>query len=495
LFNYGAVLAAVKMHDDALLGLVNASLEFFEKTSSGRILNRFSRDIDATDNQMAECSRSVVITAVSVLATILLTVALSWPSMITVTPTVFFFYQIQKRFRPPAREIKRLDALTKAPIFSHISESLNGVQSIRAFRHESRFIEQLGAVIDKNSVPVFLYLSLQRWVSIRLEMVGNLIILSASLFGFATANIFSFTGLSIVYALNTTGSLNWLIRRFSELESQMISCERLLHYSHELLKEEDTGVKQVENSWPSLGEVLVEGLTISYRSDRPPALVDLTLDIKPGEHIGIVGRTGAGKSTIISAFFRLYNASTSGRIVIDGMDISEIPLSTLRQRLAIIPQDPILFSGTVRSNLDPFSAHNDDEMWLALERSGLAPIIKRNPGGLDATVDSHGENWSAGERQLLCLARALLAKSRIILMDEATSSVDPQTDSAIQECIAKDLEKSTVLIVAHRLNTIMHCHRVIVLEAGRIIEQGDPQHLAQMDGPFAMLLRQQHSGH
>ena len=491
LFNYGATRAALKLHDSALSGLLAASLDFFEKTASGRILNRFSRDVDCTDNQIAECFRTVAMTAAGVLSTLALSALLAWPSFIVIIPAMFIFYKVQKEFRPPAREIKRLDSLSKAPVFSVVSESLNGLLTMRAFRKEPFFIKALSDALDKNGAPVFLYMSLQRWVSIRLEMIGNVLIFAAAGFAFVTADIFSFAGLSVVYALNTTGALNWLIRRFSEAEGQMIAVERLMTYSNDLPSETDTGTKEVPEDWPSQGRVEIKNLTISYRIDRPPALIDMNLQLMPGEHVGIVGRTGAGKSTIISAFFRLYNAAVVGSISIDEIDISSIPLKTLRRRLAIIPQDPILFSGTIRSNLDPFDEFEDADLWLALERSGFASILKRNPAGLDAVVDSQGENWSAGERQLLCLSRALLSKARVILMDEATSSVDPTTDAAIQECVATDMANSTVIIVAHRLGTIMHCSRVFVLDSGRIIEEGPPKLLATANGPFQALLDQQ----
>ncbi|KAH7695297.1 multidrug resistance-associated protein, partial [Aphelenchoides avenae] len=330
-----------------------------------------------------------------------------------------------------------------------------------------------------------------RWLAIRLEFVGNCVVLFAALFavlsnewGIVTSA--GLVGLSVSYAFSVTDALNMAVRQMSELETNIVSVERLKEY-REVEQEASWTVPETKPraDWPQDGAIAFDGYATRYRPGLDLVIQEISASVKPGERVGIVGRTGAGKSSLTLALFRMIEPA-EGRIVIDDIDIAKIGLHDLRSNLTIIPQDPILFSGTLRFNLDPFGRYSDDELWTALEHSHLKDFALALPDGLDHAITEGGENISVGQRQLVCLARALLRRSRILILDEATASVDLATDLVIQETIRREFAQSTVLTIAHRLNTIMDYDRVIVLDKGRIYEMDSPQNLlASKNSMFA----------
>ncbi|KAF9413974.1 hypothetical protein BGZ94_000549 [Podila epigama] len=479
-FSMAGARAAKNLHYKALQNVFRAPTSFFDTTPLGRIINRFSKDVDACDNLLSESYRMFTATAAIVLSTFIL-ISVVFPFfLIPLVPMLIFYYYAAAYYRSSSRELKRIDSILRSSLYAHFSETLSGLATIRAYREQDRFIERNAYFIDLENRPYFMSYSIQRWLGVRLETIANTLVFCTSMLGvcgryeIAASTI----GLVLSYSMSVTGTFNWCVRQYAEVENNMNAVERLHHYAEELGVENAAIVpdnRPAEN-WPTQGSIQIRNLEMRYRPELPSVLHDLSLDIKGGEKIGVVGRTGAGKSSIMMALFRLVEPS-KGTISIDGVDVSKIGLFDLRTRLAIIPQDPILFSGTIRSNLDPFQKRTDQELWEVLERSDLKAYVQSCEGGLDSPVSEFGENLSVGQRQLLCLARAMLTHARVIVMDEATASVDVATDVMLQKAIRVDFAQSTVLTIAHRLNTIIDYSRVLVLDHGSIKEFDTPANL------------------
>ncbi|XP_062570070.1 multidrug resistance-associated protein 1-like isoform X1 [Saccostrea cucullata] len=330
----------------------------------------------------------------------------------------------------------------------------------------------------------YTFQSIFRWLAVRLEFVGNCVVFFACLFAVLERDTLSagIVGLSVTYALNVTQTLNWLVRMTTELETNIVAVERVKEYS-EIPTEAPKEIAETKPypSWPQKGEIVFESYGLRYREGLDLVLKDITCKIQPAEKIGIVGRTGAGKSSLSLGLFRIIEKA-KGRILIDGIDISSIGLHDLRSKLTIIPQEPILFSGTLRVNLDPFDTYSDATIWRALEQAHLKSFVESLSRGLQHECTEGGENLSVGQRQLVCLARALLRKSKILLLDEATAAVDLETDDLIQQTIRQEFADCTILTIAHRLNTVMDYNRIMVLSAGKIIEFDSPQNLLNSRG-------------
>jgi len=368
----------------------------------------------------------------------------------------------------------------RSPIFAHFSETLDGVPTIRAFRAQDRFIFINEQRLDSNLRAYYLNVASNRWLAIRLEFVGTCAVSLTGLLavlgrGTVAAGL---GGLAISYALNVTQILNWMVRMASERESNIVSVERVKEYAE--LPGEAPAVlpdHRPPQAWPQQGAVTFMDYQMRYRPNLPLVLMGLNFTIRPGEKVGIVGRTGAGKSSMLQALLRLVEPA-GGCITVDGVDVTSIGLFDLRSKFSIIPQDPTLFTGTVRSNLDPFQQYSDAAIWDALQRSYLKAKISEGEGGLDQPVEEGGRNFSLGQRQLMCLARALLRNSKILLLDEATSAVDQHTDQLIQRSIRTSFTDSTVMTIAHRIDTILDYDRVMVMDAGNV---------AEFDAPMALL--------
>lgn len=385
--------------------------------------------------------------------------------------------------------MKRYESILRSVVFARFGEALSGTACIRAYGLQGRFLQNVRAAIDDMDSAYYLTFSNQRWLSVRLDTVGNLLVLTTAILVVTSRfNISpSISGLVLSYILSITQMLQFTVRQLAEVENAMNATERIHYYGTQLEEEAPLRLGEVRESWPERGEIVFSNVQMRYRQNLPLVLQGLDMHVQGGERIGVVGRTGAGKSSVMTALFRLVELS-GGSITIDGVDISKIGLYDLRSRLAIIPQDPTLFRGTVRSNLDPFNEHTDLELWSALRQSDLvhddAITEEKSPGRihLDGVVEEEGLNFSLGQRQLMALARALVKGSQIIVCDEATSSVDIETDQKIQQTIATGFKGKTLLCIAHRLRTIIHYDRICVMDAGRIAELDTPLSLFEKEG-------------
>ncbi|XP_040163162.1 multidrug resistance-associated protein 1 isoform X4 [Anopheles arabiensis] len=480
-FALGSLYAAKTMHELLLRYVLHWPMSLFDTTPLGRVLNRFSKDVDTVDNTLPQLIRSFLAQFFAVVAT-LVVISISTPIFAAViVPIGILYYAVQRFYVATSRQLKRLESVSRSPIYSHFGETIQGVQTIRAYSVQDRFILESDEKVDGNQLCYCPSIIANRWLAVRLEMVGNLIILFAALFavlGRETMNA-GLVGLSVSYALQITQTLNWLVRMTSDVETNIVAVERIKEYGE--TKQEaawELPNSTLPRDWPEQGMVEFRDFQVRYREGLELVLRGISFTVNGGEKVGIVGRTGAGKSSLTLALFRIIE-SAGGSIVIDGQDISQLGLHALRSRLTIIPQDPVLFSGTLRINLDPFNAQSDDDIWKALEHAHLKTFVKGLTAGINHEVTEGGENLSVGQRQLICLARALLRKTKVLILDEATAAVDLETDDLIQRTIRTEFKDCTVLTIAHRLNTIMDSDKVIVLDKGQIVEFAPPAELLQ----------------
>ncbi|KAJ8673709.1 hypothetical protein QAD02_004971 [Eretmocerus hayati] len=477
----GCLRCSYLLHYNLLFGILRSPNGFFDTTPSGRILNRFGKDVDIVDNVLPPNIRAWLFCLVSVIAT-LVVISYSTPIfVIVIVPIGIIYYFIQRFYVATSRQLKRLESVSRSPIYSHFGESVTGAQTIRAYGVQDRFIQESETRVDFNQVCYYPSIIANRWLAVRLEMVGNLIIFFAALFAVLDRDSMNagLVGLSISYALQITQTLNWLVRMTSDVETNIVAVERIKEYSETPQEAAwDIPDNDPPKEWPARGSVQFHDFKVRYREGLDLVLNGLSFSVNGGEKVGIVGRTGAGKSSLTLALFRIIEAA-EGKILIDDVDISKLGLHTLRSKLTIIPQDPVLFSGTLRINLDPFNKCTDDDLWKALAHAHLKEFVKGLPHGLSHEVSEGGDNLSVGQRQLICLARALLRKTKVLVLDEATAAVDLETDDLIQRTIREEFKDCTVLTIAHRLNTILDSDRVIVLDKGYIVEYDSPETLLQ----------------
>jgi len=466
-------------------------MSFFDTTPLGRITNRFSRDVDVMDNTLTDAMRMYFLTLAMITSVFALIIAYFHYFAIALVPLFCLFMFSAGYYRASAREMKRFESVLRSNVFAKFSEGLSGTSSIRAYGLKDRFIQGIQESLDEMNSAYYLTFANQRWLSTRLDMIGNLLVFVTGILVITSRfNVSpSIGGLVLSYILSIVQMIQFTVRQLAEVENGMNATERLHYYGTALEEEAPLHTIDVRKSWPESGEIIFDNVQMRYRENLPLVLSGLNMHVKGGERIGIVGRTGAGKSSIMSTLFRLVELS-SGSITIDGLDISTIGLHDLRSRLAIIPQDPTLFKGTIRSNLDPFGEHTDLELWSALRQSDLvteeAAIDDKSPGRihLDGIVEDEGLNFSLGQRQLMALARALVRGSQIIVCDEATSSVDMETDEKIQKTIATGFKGKTLLCIAHRLRTIINYDRICVMDQGKIAELDTPENLYKLGGIF-----------
>ncbi|XP_038214944.1 multidrug resistance-associated protein 1 isoform X4 [Zerene cesonia] len=473
------IRAAKVLHELLLRNILKAPLQTFEVTPIGRILSRFSKDVDVVDTSLPSQLSDVMYCTFEVLGT-LFVISYSTPIfMAIILPIGVVYYIIQRFYVASSRQLKRLESVSRSPIYSHFGESITGASTIRAYGVTERFVEESERGVDYNQLCYYPSCIANRWLAIRLEMIGNLIIFFSALFAVLGRETVDpgLVGLSVSYALQITQTLNWLVRMTSDVETNIVAVERIKEYAETKQEAAWTVGGGPGATWPETGALQLERLTLCYRAGEP-VLRELTCAVAPREKLGIVGRTGAGKSTLTLGLFRIVEPS-SGKIMIDGIDISTIGLHQLRSRITIIPQDPVLFSGTLRMNLDPFGTFSDDDIWRSLEHAHLKAFVQGLPSGLLHEVSEGGENLSVGQRQLVCLARALLRKTPLLVLDEATAAVDLETDELIQKTIRSEFASCTVLTIAHRLNTIMDSTRVMVLDKGHLVEYAPPEQLLQ----------------
>ncbi|KAI9096017.1 hypothetical protein K1719_026164 [Acacia pycnantha] len=481
--------AAKRLHDAMLHNILRAPMVFFHTNPVGRILNRFARDLGDIDRNIANFMSMFLTQFWQLLSTFVLIGSVSSLSLWAIMPLLTLFYGAYLYYQTTSREVKRLDSITRSPVYAQFAEALNGLASIRAYKAYDKIAQISGKFMDNNIRFTLMNISSNRWLTIRLGTLGGLMIWLIATFAVvqnATAQnqaIFASTmGLLLTYALNITNILTRVLRQASSAENSLNAVERVDTYIE--LETEAPAIIEGNRpppGWPSSGSIEFEDVVLRYRPELPPVLHGLSFRVSPTEKVGIVGRTGAGKSSMLNALFRIVELQ-KGRIIIDGCDISKFGVKDLRKVLTVIPQSPVLFSGTVRFNLDPFSEHTDAELCEALERAHLKDVISRNSFGLDFEVSEQGENFSVGQRQLLSLARALIRKLKILVLDEATAAVDVRTDALIQKTIRQEFKSCTMLVIAHRLNTIIDCNQILVIDSGKVLEYNTPQELLLDEG-------------
>lgn len=491
---YGGVSASRNLHAPVMRNLFRVPMSFFDTTPFGRILNRIGKDIETVDVLLpfnvqffAQCLLQVVST--------LIIIMISTPVFgIVIIPLSLMYLMVMRYYIATSRQLKRLESITRSPIYSHLSESIQGSATIRAYQLTDRFCKLSEAKVDSHVQCRYLNYVANRWLSVRLEFIGNCIVLFSALFAALTRSTTTsgVIGLSVSYALNITTVLNFAVRQITKLETNIVSVERVMEYAETETEAEwksEPGMEPPQN-WPSEGRIVMRNFSTRYRAGLNLVIKQLNVEIKPHEKVGIVGRTGAGKSSVTLSLFRIVEAA-EGQISLDGINIADIGLHDLRSNLTIIPQDPVLFSGTLRFNLDPFHYYSDDDIWRSLEQANLRDFAVGHEEKLDYIITEGGDNISVGQRQLVCLARALLRKTRVLILDEATAAVDISTDALIQQVIREEFANSTVLTIAHRLNTIMDYDRIIVLKDGNVGEFDSPENLlADRNSEFYSMARQ-----
>lgn len=489
-----ALHASKGLHDKMLTSVLHAPMAFFDTTPIGRIISRFSRDVNALDETLPQYFQQMLSTVLNLVASYVFIGTVLPIFFAAAVPAIGIYALLQRFFHRTALELKRLDSISKSPIYAHFSETLGGLSTLRAYGKQNASRAENMKMIDINQRAYFAYIACNRWFSLYLEITGSLVIFATSIFSVVYRNsIFSGRiGLTLTYALQVTGILGFTVRSITELEGQMTSVERANYYSHDLPQERPSVIEYEEGKgpgteWPESGQIEVNDVHMRYREGLDLVLKGVNLSIKGGEKIGIVGRTGSGKSSMMIALLRMVEVC-DGSIVIDGLNLSELGLDDIRKKITIIPQDPVVFSGTIRFNLDPFSEHTDVELWEALEKSHMKQFVSESEGGLDAVVSEYGENLSAGQRQVICLTRAILRNSKILILDEASSSLDMETDRLLQETIRIHMKGATILTIAHRLFTLADYDRVVVMDNGVAAEFDSPQALLDRPSLFRDLV-------
>ncbi|CAK9815097.1 Probable multidrug resistance-associated protein lethal(2)03659 [Anthophora plagiata] len=482
-----------KLHDMAFSALIRTGMRFFDTNPSGRILNRFSKDMGAIDELLPKAILDAGQICMMMFGSLTLSCVINPLFLIPILFLGTVFYWIRKVFLKTSKNIKRMEGMTRSPVFTHLNATLNGLTTIRAYCAQDILKTEFDKLQDVHTSTVYMYMVASTAFGFSLDIFC---------FVFTSLVTFSFlilqqsfsggeVGLAITQVMAMTGMIQWGMRQNAEVANQMMAVERVLEYTQippePNLRDRGKFAKKAEKqialpanapkNWPTDGMIRFKNVYMRYSEDDPPVLKGLNIVIYPGEKIGIVGRTGAGKSSLISALFRL--AKIEGIIEIDGIDTGSICLEDLRRHISIIPQDPVLFSGTLRRNLDPFDEFTDKALWEVLDEVELKDAIITAGTGLQSRVLDRGSNYSVGQRQLVCLARAILRNNRILMLDEATANVDPQTDALIQHTIRKKFAKCTVLTIAHRLNTIMDSDKVLVMDKGRMAEYDHPHILLQ----------------
>ncbi|KAI1286881.1 ATP-binding cassette sub-family C member 3 [Halotydeus destructor] len=476
---FATLKASNLLHNQMLDRVLRAPMSFFDTTPLGRILNRFGKDVENLDYGIRMSINRFVGGFFQTIVTFA-AISLQTPFfLVPLIPLFLIYYVVQKYYIKTSRQLRRLESNSRSPVYSHFAETVSGTTSIRAYQVENQFNLECDRKNDINNATNILCTAAVCWLTVRLEFLGNIITLLAALFAVYSRgdNLAATVGLSLSYALSATGALNILVTASADMENNLVSVERCVEYT-KTPTEAEAGIEETKPnpSWPDNGVIQFKDYATRYRDGLDLVLKNLTFDVKAGEKVGIVGRTGAGKSSLTVALFRIVEPA-NGTIIIDGIDVSRIALHSLRSGLTIIPQDPVLFTGSVRFNLDPFGDHADSELWTALELAHLQQFVDSLSSGLDFMITEGGENLSVGQRQLVCLARALLRKSKILILDEATAAVDLETDDLIQKTIRDQFAECTILTIAHRLNTILDYDRVLVMDKGTISEYDKPKAL------------------
>uniref|UniRef100_A0A8C5YEZ8 ATP binding cassette subfamily C member 11 n=1 Tax=Microcebus murinus TaxID=30608 RepID=A0A8C5YEZ8_MICMU len=461
--------ASTALHSKLLNKVFRCPMSFFDTTPTGRLLNCFAGDLDEVDQVLPIVAEEFLLLFLVVVAILLIVVLLSPYILLMVAIVIVVCLVYYMMFRKAINLFKRLENYSRSPLFSHILTSLRGLSSIHVYGKSEAFISQFKRLTDVQNNYLLLFLSSTRWVALRLETMINLVTLAVALFLAFGTSPSSYKAMAISVVLQLASNFQAAARLGSETGAHFTAVERMLRYMKMCVSEASLHIEGMScpHSWPQRGEITFQDYQMKYRDNTPVVLHGINLTIHGHEAVGIVGRTGSGKSSLGMALFRLVEPA-AGRILIDGVDICSVGLEDLRSRLSVIPQDPVLLSGTVRFNLDPFDSYTDEQIWDVLERTFLTKTISNLPKGLHAEVVENGENFSVGERQLLCVARALLRNCKIVLIDEATASIDVGTDALIQRTVREAFQGCTLLVIAHRVSTVLNCDRILVMDNGKV---------------------------
>lgn len=488
----GGIRASSRLFRRLLWDVARSPIGFFERTPLGNLLNRFSKETDTVDVDIPDKLRSLLIYTFGLLEVSLVVTVATPLAAVAILPLLLLYTWFQSLYVASSCQLRRMESARHSFVCSHVAETFQGGAVVRAFRAQGPFMAQNNAHMDESQRVSFPRLVADRWLAANLELLGNGLVFAA-----ATCAVLSkahlsagLVGFSVSAALQVTQTLQWAVRSWTDLESSIVSVERMQDYTRTPKEAPWTlPTCAAQPPWPCGGQIEFRDLGLRHRPELPLAVQGVSFKIHAGEKVGIVGRTGAGKSTLAGGLLRLLEAA-EGEVWIDGVPISHVGLHTLRSRITIILQDPILFPGSLRRNLDMLQEHTDEAIWKALETVQLRALVASLPGQLQYECADQGDDLSLGQKQLLCLARALLRKTQILILDEATAAVDPGTELQMQAALESWFAQCTVLLIAHRLRSVMDCARVLVMDKGQVAESGSPAQLLAQKGLFYRLAQE-----
>ncbi|KAK5650692.1 hypothetical protein RI129_001721 [Pyrocoelia pectoralis] len=492
LFVNVAIESSKSLHNSMLSNLLHATLNFFNLNSSGRILNRFTMDLLSMDEVLPTMSLVSTVVILSVTGLLVIICVVNPLFVIPSAVLLIVLHYVREFYLHTNLSLLRVESIARSPLYSYIQNTYQGLSVIRTFGVQERLVEEFNAHLDTRSSATYMSYSVTRAFGCYVDIISFLFITSTILYyTFQKDTQGANVGLVLAQAFRMIGLVQLGMRQLTEVENCMVSVERILEYST-IERERDfesTPTLKPHSTWPSEGCIKFNNVFLRYSNDDPYVLINMSFIVEPLQKIGIVGRTGAGKSSIISALFQL--TETEGSILIDGVDITAIGLRDLRKNISIIPQYPVLFSGTIRDNLDPFEKYDDATLWKALENVELKDVFTNLSLGLNSPISQNGSNLSVGQRQLLCLARALIKQNKILILDEATANVDLETDDIIQKTIRTKFVNCTVLTIAHRINTIIDSDKILVIDSGKLVEFDHPHTLLEnKNGVFYNIVQQ-----